>query len=106
MFWHLNPKKLEPFRKKKELETKQLYDDLDFLAWRIGHYNSHAMGLWWGKHGRYPEEPLSRAKTDDRVPPPGKGKPMTDADKFAAFAVAHRKAIAERKKKAESMGIG
>ena len=106
LFWHLNPRKLEPFRKKREIEAKQWYDDLDILAWRIGYYDAQAMGLWWGKNNTYPESPLGRSEDDGRVPPPGKGGPMSDGAKFAAFAVAHRKTIAGRKKRAEITGIG
>jgi len=106
LFWHLNPRKLEPFRKKREIEAKQLYDDLDFLAWRIGYYDTHAMGVWWGKNATYPDKPSGRIEDDGRTPPPGKGGPMSDGAKFAAFAAAHRRTIAERRKKAETTGIG
>ena len=91
VFWHLNPRKLEPFRKKREIEAKQLYDDLDFLAWRIGYYDTHAMGVWWGKNATSPDKPSGRIEDDA---------------KFAAFAAAHRRTIAERRKKAETTGIG
>lgn len=79
---------------------------MDFFAWRIGYYDAHAMGLWWGKNATYPEQPEGRKSEDDRVPPPGKGGPMSDGAKFAAFAAAHRRTIKERRKKAETTGIG
>ena len=104
VFWHLNPKKLEPFQKKREIEAKQQYDDMDFLAWRIGYYEARAMGLWWGKNGEYPDQPEGRKDVDDRTPPPGKGGPMSDGAKFAAFAAAHTRAIEERKRKQKPRG--
>ena len=72
---------------------------MDFFAWRIGYYDAHAMGLWWGKNATYPEQPEGHKPEDNRVPPPGKGGPMSDGAKFAAFAAAHRRTIAERRKK-------
>lgn len=83
MFWTLNPRKLEPFRKKKEIEAKQHIKDLDFLAWRIGHYNFYAMGEWWGKNVSYPEEPLSMK---EKAP---QNEPMSDGARFGMWAAAH-----------------
>jgi len=96
LFWTLNPAKLDPWRRKHELEAEQQADIIDFLAWRIGLYDTQAMGVWWGHGNTYPQEPLGREK-DDRIPPPGKGEEMSDGAKFMAFAVAHRQAIKKKR---------
>ena len=91
MFWHLNPRTLEPWRIKKEIETKQRYEDLDFLAWRIGHYETIAIASCFGNEVSYPEHPEGQDISEE------KGEVMTDGAKFAAFAVVHRRAIAAKK---------
>ena len=98
LFWTLNPVKLEPWRKKRELEAIEQSEIIDFFSWRIGYYTTQAMGVWWGKNISYPEKPEGRE--EDGVPPPGKGEVMTDGARFKAFALAHRKAI-EKKRAAE-----
>ena len=100
LFWKLNPAKLEPWRKKREIEAKDQADVIDFLAWRIGYYNAQAMGIWWGSNNTYPESPEGRE--DNRVPPPGKGEVMTDGARFRAFAMAHNRAL--RNKQVEPRG--
>lgn len=93
MFWHLNPRTLEPWRIKKEIEDKQHYEDLDFLAWRIGHYNAIGIATCFSRNISYPERPDGLQESE------GKGEVMTDGARFAAFAAAHRRAIAQRKQK-------
>ena len=99
MFWHLNPKKLEPFRKKAENEARQRTEEIDYMAWRIGYYETQAMGVWWGNNISYPEHPETYTKAQE-----GKGVKITDADKFAAYAAKHRQAIAARRSKENPQG--
>lgn len=106
LFKHLNPAKLEPWRKARELETKNKAEMIDYAAWRFGIYTTHAYGVWLGKNHSYPERPIGQEERDDRVPPPGKGEAMTDGARFAAFAAAHRRSLREKKEKVDSRGIG
>lgn len=100
VFWHLNPRKLEPFREKKALEEKEKVRMLDRLAWLIGSYSIDAMGVWWGKNSKsYPEQPRSFSNSLEHALGEGKGEVMSDGARFAAFAMAHNKQIKERRKK-------
>ncbi len=93
LFFKLNPTRLEPFRKAKELGIEERQRYIDILAWSVGTYTMEALAAWWGKRGHeYPEIP--RALKDTHKPEGG----MTDGDRFAAFAAAHRRAVMERRK--------
>ena len=52
MFWHLNPKKLQPFKEayQKRLELEE------YARWRNGLYVMRAVSACFG--GEYPEEPF------------------------------------------------
>lgn len=52
MFWHLNPKKLQPFKEayQKRIELEE------YARWRNGMYVMQAVGACFG--GKYPEEPF------------------------------------------------
>ncbi len=85
-FWHLNPKKLEPFyeadRKKKDYEAKVR----DQQAWLNGMYVAQAIGAAFSKSNRYPERPLSEEER------------RTDADNFRDFARQFNRANGKKKK--------
>ncbi len=102
LFFKLNPKKLEPFRRAKEIDAKEKVKYLDMLAWLIGTYTMDAMGAWWGKnHVDFPNEPRGMEKKHG-----GKDE-MTDGARFAAFAAEHRRKVMEKRKKhGDYMGIG
>lgn len=94
-FWGLNPSKLEPFEKKRELEVKEKATALDNLAWSVGSYVLDAMAAFWAKsHPEYPKEPRSM----NSIPNASKGERMTDGARFAAFAAEHNKQMRQRKK--------
>jgi hypothetical protein len=94
-FWGLNPRKLEPFQKKRELEVKERAIALDNLAWSVGSYVLDAMAVFLSKtHPTYPEEPRSMNST----PNAPKGEKMTDGARFAAFAAEHNKQMRQRNK--------
>lgn len=89
-FGHLNPRKLEPFRKAKELEAEEKAKMMDYMAWLVGTYTVDAMGVWWGtNHNPYPETPRG---TNSKAAPPD-GEVMSDGAKFAAFVIEHNKKI-------------
>lgn len=54
LFWHLNPKKLEPF---KTAYQKRLEQD-DYNAWLHGCYIREAIGSCMDKNCKYPKQPL------------------------------------------------
>ncbi len=88
LFWKLNPRKLEPFRDKRKIEIKAKFEELDFLAWKIGAYNIDSMGMWWGKNPKYPDSPDSM---QDK-------QPESDGAKFARFAAKHNQALRQQRK--------
>lgn len=98
-FWRLNPKRLEPFRTKRESEVKEQAITLDTLAWTIGSYVLDGMAQMFGKnHPPYPETPRGVNSSRNDVPE-GKGEKMTDGARFAAFVSAHNRQLKERRKK-------
>ena len=95
-FWTLNPTKLEPFQKKREMEAKEQATALDTLAWSVGSYVVDAMAIFLGRNApAYPSQPRSMNSTEDAPP----GAKMTDADRFAAFAAEHNKRLRQRREK-------
>lgn len=96
-FWKLNPKRLEPFRVKREKELKEQAATLDTLAWSIGSYVVDGLAMFFGRnHPLYPSTP--RSANENENAPKGKGEVMTDGAKFAAFMVAHNRQLKERRK--------
>lgn len=92
----MNPTKLEPFQKKREMEAKEQTTALDTLAWSVGSYVVDAMAIFLGRNApAYPSQPRSMNSTEDAPP----GAKMTDADRFAAFAAEHNKRLRERREK-------
>lgn len=67
LFWHLNPRKLEPF---KTAFQKRIEMD-DYNAWMLGSYIRAAVGsVLDGKRCKYPEKPLgasAREGENDRL---------------------------------------
>lgn len=64
-FWHLNPKKLEPFRSAYQKKA----DISNYNAWLNGIYVLKAIAACFGNNSKYPSEPYktveSKAKDDD-----------------------------------------
>ena len=89
LFWHLNPRKLTPFRKAYEKDT-------DFKAWLHGNYVAEAIACCFGKDHEYPSMPrgLKKEQTEQI-------STLTDAEKFAMFAKqfnnAHKTSFSEEK---------
>lgn len=66
LFWRLNPRKLEPFRKAYQIKNEQE----DYLAWLQGSYIRIAVGSCLdGRKCKYPEQPLSRNSAEKREIP-------------------------------------
>ena len=93
LFWHLNPTKLEPFKESNLLKKKEEARLQDMYGWVYGRYVMDAIGAAFSKDYSYPEMP--RGATQNK----GNKQVMSDGAKFAAFALAHRKAL-EKKRKA------
>lgn len=73
LFWHLNPKKLEPFFASQRVLAKQRYQEMDILAWNVGRYTANAIASCFSRSAQYPDKPASAENE------------MTDADRFAQF---------------------
>lgn len=55
-FWHLNPKKLEPF----QVAYKKRLEQEDYFAWLNGKYIQAAIGSCLdSKHCKYPSRPMT-----------------------------------------------
>ncbi len=73
LFWHLNPRKLEPFRK----AYKDKLSQEDYNAWRQGAYIKLAVGsILFSKKCKYPENPFSL------VDESGEQKSLSEEEKF------------------------
>lgn len=100
LFWHLNPKKLEPFYKAKLKEYGNIRDLNHLASHQSGLYVRLAVASCFSKNNRYPEVPLGM---EENVHEDSECQAMSDADRFAAFAAAHRAAI-KKKRKLETGG--
>ena len=78
LFWKLNPKKLEPFAKKHELETKARRERDNLMAWMIGIYHQEALAAGFGKSHKYPDKPHDFFE-----------KPKNELELFAEYAKVH-----------------
>jgi len=92
LFWHLNPTKLEPFKKAYLLRKKEESRLQDMYGWLYGRYVMDAIGAAFSKDYSYPETPRGATKEKNNK------QVMSDGAKFAAFALAHRKALEEKRK--------
>jgi bacillopeptidase F (M6 metalloprotease family) len=57
LFWRINPRILESFKKAYEEKIETINDYVDILAWRNGYYIAQSIGLYLGKNKKYPEKP-------------------------------------------------
>lgn len=93
LFWHLNPTKLEPFKKAYLLSKKEEARLQDVYGWVYGRYVMEAIGAAFSKEYSYPESPRSAMKSNEN-----NKQVMSDGARFAAFALAHRKALEDKRK--------
>ena len=99
LFWHLNPKKLEPFFKAKREEQDNEYNKICIASHQTGLYVRLAVASCFNKNAEYPKTPFGM----DDIQQDSDGQTMTDADRFAAFVAAHN---AQRKRKKEQSETG
>lgn len=99
LFWHLNPKKLEPFFKAKRAEYDNEYNNICIASHKTGLYVRLAVASCFNRNVEYPEIPFEMKD----IQQDSGGQTMTDADRFAAFAAAHN---AQRKRKKEHSEAG
>lgn len=73
-------------------QEKQIIRDRSALGWVAGIYSARAVGGSLSRKVKYPDKPLTLVADDI------KGKPMTDAERFAAWAEAFNAGMRGRKK--------
>lgn len=61
LFWHLNPKKIEPFKTAYQKRIEQENHN----AWLQGGYIRDAIASCFDKESKYPQQPYSMEKSDD-----------------------------------------
>ena len=89
LFWHLNPKKLEPFYEAEKLRADARENRDNRMAWLIGLYFTHSIASMLPKsRTKYPNTPIDF-----------NAKPNTDAERFAEWAKEHNKAKAEKRRR-------
>ncbi len=92
-FWHMNPRKMKPYEKAQQMKDEQWKSRLEVEAWAYGMYVHRAIGCAFAKPSKpYPKEPEKIFQRADETP-------LTDAEKFYAYMVAHN--AARRAKSAE-----
>ena len=85
IFWHLNPKRLEPWRRHYEFQEQLNRDNDDYRAWLEGKYILDAIAAAFdSQKNPYPTEPYS---TTQRRNEEEEARQIA-ADKFKAFAMA------------------
>ena len=73
-------------------QEKQIIRDRSALGWAVGIYSAKAVGGSFSRKVKYPDKPLTLVADDIE------GKPMTDAERFAAWAEAFNAGMRGRKK--------
>lgn len=91
-FYRLNPKRIERYQPFLMARLKADKDDDSERGWINGSYVARAIGAAMSKRNKYPNEPIKfyEPETNDE------GEPLTDADRFNAFAAAFNAANAGR----------
>lgn len=79
-FWHMNPRRIKPFRTAFEKKT-------NYIAWINGIYVGKAIGACFPKGTKYPEIPIE--SSSDEI------KKMPDAEMFGIFALEINKKFKE-----------
>jgi hypothetical protein len=94
-FWHMNPRKLEPYDKAYELRQTDWKRKVEIEAWAHGMYVHRAIGCVFSKPAQpYPQKPDSLFEETREVE-------LTDGQKFYAYMLKHN---AARRKRAKSGG--
>lgn len=92
-FWHMNPRRMEPYEKAQEMQDEKWKKRLEVEAWAHGMYVHRAIGCAFSKPSKpYPKEP-------DELFKPNESEQLSDADKFYAYMLKHNAA-----RRAKSMG--
>jgi hypothetical protein len=103
LFWHLNPKKLEPFYEANRLRTKEQTTMQDSFAWLQGFYVREAFLSCINRSVSYPKSPigLNRDNFYSQGEDAESSSPhrMSDGQNFALFMVKHNKTIKEKRAK-------
>lgn len=86
-FWHLSPRKLEPYFKAQEMRQKYETYRANNTAWIAGIYVQAAIAASLSKSAKYPNKPIDFD-----------AKPETDAQKFAKWVAEHNRARRERER--------
>lgn len=97
MFWHLNPKKLEPFFKAKKMETDNSLNQIKIASHQTGFYVMHAVASVFGD-AKYPQVPFDMEDSIEQQEE--SAKPLTDAEKFEMWMIVHNEQL-KRKREAK-----
>ena len=85
-FWHMNPRKLEPYDKAYELRQTDWKRKVEIEAWAHGMYVHRAIGCVFSKPSQpYPNKPDSLFEET-------KEAELTDGQKFYAYMLKHNAA--------------
>ena len=76
----LNPKLMMRYQHYFAEQANQRIRDRSADGWVLGLYNARAVGANFSKKVQYPQKPLSLVADDV------KGEPISDADRFSAWA--------------------
>ena len=82
-FWHLNPKKLQPFEKAMELKQKASQNKLNLTGWVHGLYVQHAIASCLSNGAKYPQKPLDLFGLEEKL------TPQEEVAMFERFMIAH-----------------
>lgn len=93
VFWHLNPRRLEPWQRHFEFQEQLRRDEEDYIAWLNGQYVLAAVAAaFGGKKYQYPTEPFTLTQRRDEE----EDARQIAADRFAAFAMAFNEGFKKR----------
>ena len=58
VFWNLDPMKIEPYIRAREIKDKRKVEEANFQGWITGIYITHALSCVLSQTHRYPEKPI------------------------------------------------
>lgn len=100
MFWHLNPKKLEPFFEAQQANLDIEYDKIRIASHQTGLYVRLAVASIFSNSAEYPEVPFGREDEQQTADQQDSGaKPLTDAEKFEMWMIVHNQQLKQKRAK-------
>lgn len=106
MFWHLNPKKLEPFFEAYQANVDIEYEKIRIASHQTGLYVRTAVASLFNKNVEYPSVPFGTESEENTSQQDSGAKPLTDAEKFEMWMIVHNEQLKRKRAKQKEAEAG